>query len=85
MSRAPAGASRLRAPTRRETQLPQVTLMPPPLAHLPGDRAEGGPAGYGFGLFVEEHPVLVRIHQPQRRGYRGSAANTRWHPGTGSA
>src|SRR4029077_15818551 len=40
-----AGAAHpLARATRREMQLPQVTLPPPPLARLPGDPAEGGPA-----------------------------------------
>ena len=63
-------------------QLPQVTLMPPPLARLPGDPAEGGPAGYGFGLFVEEHPVRGRITS-HSGGYPGFGSHMRWHPGTG--
>jgi CubicO group peptidase (beta-lactamase class C family) len=76
------GAHPLARATRREMQLPQVTLTPPPLAHLPGDRAEGGPAGYGFGLFVEEHPVRGRITS-HSGGYPGFGSNMRWHPGTG--
>jgi CubicO group peptidase (beta-lactamase class C family) len=63
-------------------QLPQVTLTPPPLARLPGDPAEGGPVGYGFGLFVEEHPVRGRITS-HSGGYPGFGSNMRWHPETG--
>ena len=43
------GVHPLARSTRREMQLPQVTLTPPALARLPGDPAESGPAGYGFG------------------------------------
>jgi CubicO group peptidase (beta-lactamase class C family) len=76
------GAHPLARATRREMQLPQVTLTPPPLARLPGDRAEGGPTGYGFGLFVEEHPVQGRITS-HSGGYPGFGSNMRWHPETG--
>src|SRR5690348_5146125 len=68
---------------RREMQLPQVTLPPPPLARLPGDPAEGGPAGYGFGLFVEEHPARGRITS-HSGGYPGFGSHMRWHPETGT-
>jgi CubicO group peptidase (beta-lactamase class C family) len=76
------GAHPLARATRREMQLPQVTLAPPPLARLPGDPAEGGPAGYGFGLFVEEHPVRGRIAS-HSGGYPGFGSHMRWHPETG--
>jgi CubicO group peptidase (beta-lactamase class C family) len=76
------GAHPLARATRREMQLPQVTLTPPPLARLPGDPAEGGPVGYGFGLFVEEHPVRGRITS-HSGGYPGFGSNMRWHPETG--
>jgi CubicO group peptidase (beta-lactamase class C family) len=76
------GAHPLARATRREMQLPQVTLGPPPLARLPGDPAEGGPAGYGFGLFVEEHPVRGRIAS-HSGGYPGFGSHMRWHPETG--
>jgi CubicO group peptidase (beta-lactamase class C family) len=76
------GAHPLARATRREMQLPHVTLAPPPLARLPGDPAEGGPAGYGFGLFVEEHPVRGRIAS-HSGGYPGFGSHMRWHPETG--
>jgi CubicO group peptidase (beta-lactamase class C family) len=76
------GAHPLARATRREMQLPQVTLAPPPLARLPGDPAESGPAGYGFGLFVEEHPVRGRIAS-HSGGYPGFGSHMRWHPETG--
>jgi CubicO group peptidase (beta-lactamase class C family) len=76
------GAHPLARATRREMQLPQVTLAPPPLARLPGDPAASGPAGYGFGLFVEEHPVRGRIAS-HSGGYPGFGSHMRWHPETG--
>jgi CubicO group peptidase (beta-lactamase class C family) len=76
------GAHPLARATRREMQLPQVTLAPPPLVRLPGDPAEGGPAGYGFGLFVEEHPARGRIVS-HSGGYPGFGSHMRWHPETG--
>jgi CubicO group peptidase (beta-lactamase class C family) len=76
------GAHPLARATRREMQLPQVTLAPPPLTRLPGDPAEGGPAGYGFGLFVEEHPARGRIAS-HSGGYPGFGSHMRWHPETG--
>jgi CubicO group peptidase (beta-lactamase class C family) len=77
------GAHPLARATRREMQLPQVTMTPPALARLPGDPAEGGPAGYGFGLFVEEHPVRGRITS-HSGGYPGFGSHMRWHPETGT-
>ncbi|HEY1345206.1 MAG TPA: serine hydrolase domain-containing protein, partial [Streptosporangiaceae bacterium] len=77
------GAHPLARATRREMQLPQVALAPPPLARLPGDPAEGGPAGYGFGLFVEEHPARGRIAS-HSGGYPGFGSHMRWHPETGT-
>src|SRR5262249_56017133 len=65
-----------------ERRVPGVTLAPPPLARLPGDPAEGGPAGYGFGLFVEEHPARGRIAS-HSGGYPGFGSHMRWHPETG--
>jgi serine-type D-Ala-D-Ala carboxypeptidase/endopeptidase len=76
------GAHPLARATRREMQLPQVTMPPPPLARLPGDPAEGGPVSYGFGLFVEEHPVRGRITS-HSGGYPGFGSHMRWHPETG--
>src|SRR4249920_588445 len=48
------GVHPLARAARREMQLPQVAMMQPVLARLPGGPA-GGPVSYGFGLFVEEH------------------------------
>jgi len=77
------GAHPLARATRREMQLPQVGMMPPVAARLPGDPAGGGPESYGFGLFVEEHPVHGRIVN-HSGGYPGFGSNMRWHPGTGT-
>jgi CubicO group peptidase (beta-lactamase class C family) len=76
------GAHPLARATRREMQLPQVGLSPPAAARLPGDPAAGGPESYGFGLFVEEHPVHGRI-VGHSGGYPGFGSNMSWHPGTG--
>ena len=76
------GAHPLARATRREMQLPQVGLVPPAVARLPGDPAAGGPESYGFGLFVEEHPVHGRIIS-HSGGYPGFGSNMCWHPGTG--
>jgi hypothetical protein len=76
------GAHPLARAARREMQLPQVAT-PPPAARLPGDPAGGGPESYGFGLFVEEHPVHGRIVS-HSGGYPGFGSNMCWHPGTGA-
>jgi CubicO group peptidase (beta-lactamase class C family) len=76
------GAHPLARATRREMQLPQVGLVPPAAERLPGDPAAGGPESYGFGLFVEEHPVHGRIVS-HSGGYPGFGSNMCWHPGTG--
>jgi CubicO group peptidase (beta-lactamase class C family) len=67
-----------RRATRREMQLPQVlTGWDKPVA-LPGDQS-APLSGYGFGLFVEEHPVLGRMVS-HSGGYPGFGSNMRWHP-----
>src|SRR5262249_59230191 len=65
-----------------ERRVPGVTLAPPPLARLPGDPAEGGPAGYGFGGWVEERRAGGRIAS-HSGGYPGFGSHMRWHPETG--
>jgi serine-type D-Ala-D-Ala carboxypeptidase/endopeptidase len=77
------GAHPLARATRREMQLPQVALVPPVAERLPGDPARGGPESYGFGLFVEEHPVHGRIVS-HSGGYPGFGSNMCWHPRTGT-
>ena len=76
------GAHPLARATRREMQLPQMALTPPALARLPGDPADGGPVSYGFGLFVDEHPVHGRV-AGHSGGYPGFGSNMRWHQATG--
>lgn len=73
----------LRRCTRREMQLPQVVTVPSRLTRLPGDPLATGPAGYGFGLSTEEHPVRGRI-VTHSGGYPGFGSNMRWHVATGT-
>jgi len=80
---AAGGAHPLARATRREMQLPQVALMPPVLARLPGDPLGGAPVSYGFGLFVEEDPVRGRVVS-HSGGYPGFGSNMRWHCETGN-
>jgi hypothetical protein len=63
-------------------QLPQVAINWGTLQRFPGGVA-GGPASYGFGLFVEEDPDFGRIVQ-HSGGYPGFGSNMRWHPATGT-
>jgi CubicO group peptidase (beta-lactamase class C family) len=79
---ATGGAHPLARASRREMQLPQVALMPPAPARLPGDPRGGAPVSYGFGLFVEEDPLRGRIVS-HSGGYPGFGSNMRWHPETG--
>lgn len=67
--------------TRREMQLPQVTLTPPAAGRLPGDPTDFGPLGYGFGLFVDMHPQGQVVGHSG--GYPGFGSNMRWDPATG--
>jgi CubicO group peptidase (beta-lactamase class C family) len=76
------GQHPLRQATRREMQLPQVSLGSGLLTRFPGDPDITGPASYGLGLFVEEHPAWGRIVQ-HTGGYPGFGSNMRWHPATG--
>lgn len=86
----PAGAETaggphpLRRATRREMQLPQVTIAPQDVLRLPGDLAAGVQHAYGFGLFIEESPAWGRIVQ-HGGGYPGFGSHMRWHPETGLA
>jgi CubicO group peptidase (beta-lactamase class C family) len=76
------GAHPIRPAARREMQLPQVlTGWDKPTA-FPGDAAPALSA-YGFGLFVEEHPVFGRIVS-HSGGYPGFGSNMRWHPASGT-
>ena len=77
------GAHPLARASRREMQLPHMMLTPPAPARLPGEPASGGPVGYGFGLFVEEHPVQGRVTS-HSGGYPGFGSHMRWHLETGT-
>jgi CubicO group peptidase (beta-lactamase class C family) len=82
-----SGQHPLRRASRREMQLPQVAInwagyISPRAQRFPGGVA-GGPASYGFGLFVEEDPDFGRIVQ-HSGGYPGFGSNMRWHPATGT-
>ena len=77
------GTHPLRRASRREMQLPQVLTGWAVPASFPGDGASSPPATYGFGLFVDEHPVLGRIVS-HSGGYPGFGSNMAWHPATGT-
>jgi serine-type D-Ala-D-Ala carboxypeptidase/endopeptidase len=79
--RAAGGPHPLARATRREMQLPQVTLPPPAAGRLPGDPAGGSPLAYGLGLFVDVHPQGQVVGHSG--GYPGFGSNMRWHPATG--
>jgi CubicO group peptidase (beta-lactamase class C family) len=74
------GAHPVRRATRREMQLPQVLTGWDTPAGFPGE-ASPALSAYGFGLFVEEHPVWGRIVS-HSGGYPGFGSNMRWHPAT---
>jgi CubicO group peptidase (beta-lactamase class C family) len=76
-----AGAHPLRAASRRLMQLPQAVTEWRSPHRLPGG-ASGGPAHYGFGLFVDEFPAFGRVVS-HSGGYPGFGSNMRWHPATG--
>ena len=78
-----ADAHPVRRATRREMQLPQVLTGWAIGSSFPGDGASWPPATYGFGLFVDEHPVLGRIVS-HSGGYPGFGSNMAWHPATGT-
>jgi CubicO group peptidase (beta-lactamase class C family) len=73
----------VRPATRREMQLPQVLTGWATAIGFPGNGASSPPATYGFGLFVDEHPVLGRIVS-HSGGYPGFGSNMAWHPATGT-
>jgi serine-type D-Ala-D-Ala carboxypeptidase/endopeptidase len=68
----------VRRATRREMQLPQVLTGWDKPAGFPGDQS-AALSGYGFGLFVEEHPAAGRVVS-HSGGYPGFGSNMRWHP-----
>ena len=64
-------------------QLPQAVTGWRAADRLPGG-PPGSPAYYGFGLFIDEDPVLGRVVS-HSGGYPGFGSNMRWHPATGLA
>jgi serine-type D-Ala-D-Ala carboxypeptidase/endopeptidase len=81
---ADGGPHPLRRASRREMQLPQVTIPPYPALPLPGAAGAGSQLSYGFGLFVEEHPAWGRLVF-HGGGYPGFGSHMRWHPASGRA
>ncbi len=77
------GPHPVRVATRREMQLPQVLTGWATGPGFPGNGASSPPATYGFGLFVDEHPVLGRVVS-HSGGYPGFGSNMAWHPATGT-
>ena len=74
------GKHPLRAASRREAQLPQAMTSWRAPERMPG--GSGHSPAYGFGLFVDEDPVLGRV-VGHSGGYPGFGTNMRWHPATG--
>jgi CubicO group peptidase (beta-lactamase class C family) len=64
--------------SRREMQLPQLAIVTGPDGSFPG----GAGMSYGFGLFIEDDPVLGAIVQ-HSGGYPGYGSQMRWHQATG--
>ncbi|MGA8463754.1 MAG: serine hydrolase domain-containing protein [Trebonia sp.] len=75
------GTHPLRRASRRDMQQPQAVTGWRSPDRLPGG-PPGSPAYYGFGLFVDEDPVLGRVVS-HSGGYPGFGSNMRWHPATG--
>jgi CubicO group peptidase (beta-lactamase class C family) len=63
---------------RREMQLSHVAMHMRPEASFP----DAASMHYGFGLFIEEDPVLGTVVQ-HSGGYPGFGSQMRWHPATG--
>jgi CubicO group peptidase (beta-lactamase class C family) len=76
------GAHPVRRSSRREMQLAHVLTGWDKPAAFPGDAAPAL-SGYGFGLFVEDHPGFGRIVS-HSGGYPGFGSNMRWHPASGT-
>ena len=72
----------LRPRSLREMQSAQTTIPPATFIPAPKGLSGGQPPGYGFGLFIEEDPVLGVIVQ-HSGGYPGFGSNMRWHRATG--
>jgi CubicO group peptidase (beta-lactamase class C family) len=72
----------VRRATRREMQRPQILTGWDSADAFPGAVAPAL-STYGYGLFVEEHPVFGRIVS-HSGGYPGFGSNMRWHPASGT-
>jgi CubicO group peptidase (beta-lactamase class C family) len=72
----------LRMTSRREMQSVHAAIPPAPFIRAPRGLSGGQPPGYGFGLFIEEDPVLGVVVQ-HSGGYPGFGSNMRWHRATG--
>jgi CubicO group peptidase (beta-lactamase class C family) len=72
----------LRITSRREMQSAHAAIPPAAFIRAPGGLSGDQPPNYGFGLFIEEDPVLGVVVQ-HSGGYPGFGSNMRWHPATG--
>ncbi len=72
----------LRVTSRREMQSAQAAIPPAAFIRTPGGLAGAEPPNYGFGLFIEEHPIHGVVVQ-HSGGYPGFGSNMRWHRATG--
>jgi CubicO group peptidase (beta-lactamase class C family) len=77
----PAATHPVAAASRRLMQLPQAVTSWRAADRLPAGPPTA-PAYYGFGLFVDEDPVVGRVVS-HSGGYPGFGSNMRWHPATG--
>ncbi|HEY1620721.1 MAG TPA: serine hydrolase domain-containing protein [Streptosporangiaceae bacterium] len=64
--------------SRREMQFPHAAIIGRPVGAFP----DAATLSYGFGLFIEEDPVLGTVIQ-HSGGYPGYGSQMRWHPATG--
>ena len=77
-----SGHHPLRPTSRWEMQSAQAAIPPAALIRAPGVLSGGEPPNYGFGLFIEEHPVHGVFVQ-HSGGYPGFGSNMRWHRASG--
>ncbi len=78
----PEGSHPLRRSSRREMQQVHRAIGPMVVAHAPDAEPSVTAAGYGFGLFVAQDPVLGTTVS-HAGGYPGYGSNMAWHPATG--
>src|SRR5262249_13656090 len=76
------GPHPVRIASRWEMQSAQAAIPPAAFMRMPGGLAGGEPPNYGFGLFIEEHPVHGVVVQ-HSGGYPGFGSNMRWHRASG--